>query len=152
MAVWTFDFYIIPESKFSVDNVNNDDFSEIISWIGFSVYKNQIDVVSSRFPASKSWSNDTIQLGESDSTHIQLFTENNNILEISCSIDLRSIAIPEIEVIVEFMQSINSVIFYENNFYESSMHNLINLIKQSSAFAFCKDPRGYLEKLDNQSG
>ncbi len=150
MAIWTFDFHIIPKAKFSVGDIKNDDFDEIISWIGCSVHDDQINRLSSHLPVAKSWSNDAIQFGGSDSTHIQLFTENNNILEISCSIDLRNITIPEIEVIVDFMQNIKSVIFYENHVYEVSMHNLINLIKQSNAFAFCKNPRDYIEQLDNQ--
>ena len=142
MAIWTFDFYIIPKNGMKKEN-----FDELILWDKVNINDNSLKELALHLPKSNSWSTAIVQFGQSDETHLQLFYDKTLLQDISCSIDLRSVSIPTIKAIVSFIKNNDAVIFYENNFYEASMHNLINLLKQSNAFEFCKNPRVYIEKL-----
>lgn len=148
MAIWNFEFYIVKKAKSNLISKNNDVFDEIISWEGFNVSKISLTEIEKLFPTYKSWHDEIIQYGKSDGTNIRFYYEGEILSEIFCSIDVRSIDIHQIKVIIEFINSNDSMIFTNNKVYPASVSNFKELIKGSQAFKFCENPRGFIEQLD----
>lgn len=140
MAIWQFSFYIVPNCK----NCNKD---EMFSWIGKQVKVDTNVFFKGLFDEKKSWCKDIKLFGNEESTCIEFFIEHGNIEEISCRLDLRTLSRNELEKILEYINSINGKIFYENQIYDADIHEVTKLIKNSVAYKFCKEPRKFFEEL-----
>lgn len=143
MAIWQFDFMIIPKGKKN----QNGNFDETISWHGYHIDLNRILILSENLPVLKSWNNDIIQLGEIDQTCLEILKSGDEIQEIQCRLDLRTITEETLIKIIDVIKCINADIFYENHIYEVSLKNLMRLIDNSDTARFCYNPKEFFSNI-----
>lgn len=143
MAIWQFECYIIP--KRNVDANIHPDYEEILSWGKQNSSIEKIDFLKKQ----KSWSNKISQYGKEDETCIEFFYENEILMEINCRLDLRSLSKRMLKNILDYVDRMDGMIFYENKIYYPNMDEVVELMKKSSANRFCQNPRNYIEKFSN---
>lgn len=143
MAIWQFDCYIIPKRNVVVNT--KLDYESILSWGKTNTSIEKIDFLEKQ----KSWSNKISQYGKEDETCIEFFYENGILKEIYCRLDLRSLSKEMLKNILDYVDVINGVIFYENKMYYPKIDEIIELMKKSAANRFCKNPRNYFEEISN---
>lgn len=144
MAIWQFGCHIISKEK--ADIRNHLDFDEILTWRKQDTSIEEIDFLDKQ----QSWSNKISQYGNTDETCIEFFYENGELLEIECRLDLRSLSREMLENILNYVEKIGGLIFYEGEIYSPNMSEIIEIIKKSRATRFCKDPIKFLQELDNK--
>lgn len=133
MALWQFEFSLIPK------NANGE------SWRERSAPKKAIQYLDTIL--KKSILDGVAKYGESDSTCIELFYEDNKLDEILCRLDLRNLTKLLLEKIVDFCKLADGVILYNGKSYPVDLDSLRNLMLQSKAAKFCQDPAKYLSML-----
>lgn len=145
MAVWQFDCHIIPK-KNVMKNISllND---EILIWGKQSLAIEKIDFLKKQ----QSWSPKITQYGMMDETCIEFFYEKDILIEIYCRLDLRTLTKKMLEKILEYIQSINGMILYENKVYNPNMQELVEVLKKTSTYKFCQSPALFLEELSKKS-
>lgn len=139
MALWQFDFYIIP-----IDNMRLDE--DILSWRKYNISSVTIDFLEKQ----PGWTKDIVQYGKDDETCIQFLYEGNVLEEICCRFDLRSLSKKVLEQVLEYIGKIEGMIFYENRFYFPNINDMVELMKKSNANKFCQNPINYFEELSNK--
>lgn len=141
MAIWQFDCYIIPKKNVSANICLEGD--EILIWGKKGASTENIDFLEKQ----KSWSEKISQYGKDDETCIEFLYERDILMEISCRLDLRSLSKKNLEKILDYVQGIDGMIFYENKVYDPNIEEIIEVIKKSNANKFCQSPIKYFEKL-----
>lgn len=143
MALWQFDFYIVPREKsVIVEDLENED---ILSWKQDDISLIEIDFLEKE----TSWTKDIVQYGKADETCIQFLYEDEVLEEINCRFDLRSLSKKMLEKILDYVQKKEGMIFYEGKIYALQIDEIIELMKSSKANKFCKNPINFFEKLSN---
>ena len=144
MALWQFDFYIVPRERcVIVEDLGNED---ILSWKQDDISSIEIDFLEKE----KSWTKDIVQYGKADETCIQFLYEDKIFEEISCRFDLRSLSKKMLEKILAYIQKIEGMIFYEGKIYYPNIEEIVEIMKKSNANKFCQNPRNYFEEsVDN---
>lgn len=151
MAIWQFQFYIIHKSKKTLDPLHYDYFDTVISWEGHAVDENSLEKLKLVLPIEKSWSNKIVQYGNNDETNVRLFYENDIIMEMFCRIDLRYIRKNIFDSIVDFINANKALVFYNGIVYDNiSKRDLVNLVLESEAYSFCKNPIKFFEKFRSE--
>jgi len=145
MAIWQFECMIIPKNR---DNKDYIDIDKYISWHGTKIPEVSFEFLSKHLPIEKGWSNDIRQYGNKDSTCIEIYMTENDIDEIRSRFDLRNISMSLLENIVAFINMINGALYINGKTIEANMQSIIELIKDSEAARFCKNPLDFLKKLD----
>lgn len=141
MAIWQFDCYIIPK-KNVLTNVCMDS-DEILTWGTQSALIEKIDFLEKQ----KSWSSKISQYGKIDETCIEFFYEKGFLMEINCRFDLRSLSKKMLKEILDYVEKIEGMIFYEDKIYYPRLDVIIELMKNSKANKFCQNPINYFEEL-----
>ena len=100
VAVWQFQCNIIPLRE----NIDKLDCDEIISWQGVSQPKINLYFLE----REKGWSTDIVQYGKTEETCIEFLFAKNELEEISCRLDLRTLTKYELTQIIEYVQSIEA--------------------------------------------
>lgn len=139
MAVWQFQCNIIP-MRVDVDGLSHD---EIISWK--NVYRKPHEIVF--LQREKSWSKDIVQYGNSEETCIEFIYVHNKLEEINCRLDLRSLTKQNFISLIEYVQEIEAMFFVEGMIYPPKADIMIEVIKNSKANQYCKNPIGYIRGL-----
>lgn len=142
MAIWQFDFYIIP-NKNATANIHLN-CEEILIWGIQSEATEKIDFLEKQ----KSWSEKISQYGKEDETCIEFLYEKGILMEINCRLDLRSLSKKMLEKILDYVQKIDGMIFYENKIYYPNIDEIVEIMKKSKANKFCKSSRNYFEELN----
>lgn len=143
MAVWQFDFNVVPKEKsFIAEKICSED---ILSWKQENISSVEINFLEKQ----TSWSKDIIQYGKEDETCIQILYEDEKLEEISCRLDLRSLSKKMLKEILDYVEKIGGMIFYEEKVYSPKLDEIIELMKSSNANKFCQNPINYFEKLSN---
>ncbi|MBC1744233.1 hypothetical protein HCA06_14380 [Listeria welshimeri] len=152
MAIWQFTFMIVRrenvESKTKKEIQMNLD--GIYSWKGFLMNNESLEKLGITLEKEGSWSKNRKQYGKLDETCIELLYENNDLLEISCRLDVRSLTKAIIVNILEFIKENNSLILVDNNIYEPTLENINKLLKASSAVKFYENPEQFLSNLSKK--
>ncbi len=143
MAIWQFSCYVIPKEK--ADISNHLEIDEISTWRKQGTSTETIDFLDKR----KSWSNERSQYGNEDGTCIEFIYDNEVLMEIYCRLDMRSLTKEMLKKILNFVEEIDGLIFYEGEIYSPNMSEIIEIIKKSRATRFCKDPIKFLQELDS---
>jgi len=143
MAIWQFEFNIIHKTKQNLNKSSHDFSDKVISWEECKLEETSILKLVSQFPIEKSWCKDIVQYGNKDKTYLEFCYEKNVLVEILCRIDLRNIEKEEFNVIFDFINMNDALIFYNEIIYNISKNDLINLITESDAYKFCKAPREF---------
>ena len=144
MAIWQFSCHVIPKEN---EDISNDlDFDEILEWRKQGTSTEKIDFLDKR----KSWSDEISQYGKEDETCIEFIYDNEVLMEIHCRLDMRSLTKEMLKKILNFVEEIDGLIFYEGEIYSPNMSEIIEIIKKSRATRFCKDPIKFLQELENK--
>ena len=98
MALWRFEFSLIPK------NINGESWKEGIAPEKDIQYLDTI--------LKKSMLDGVVKYGESDSTCIELFYEDDRLDEILCRLDLRNLTKLLLGKIVDFCKLTDGVILY----------------------------------------
>lgn len=142
MAIWQFDFMIIPQKNSAICYKTDD----LTSWpsINISQIEKEFKGV---LEFSESWSPNILIYGDNDGTCIRILKEDNVPVEISCRIDLRSLSDIILKKLIRYINSVDGQIYYKNKIYDPQIKTLINLIKNSNENQYCKDPIKYFNDL-----
>lgn len=141
MALWQFDFYIVPRERcVIVEDLENED---ILSWKQDNISSIEIDFLEKEI----CWTEDIVQYGKADETCIQFLYEDEVLEEINCRLDLRSLSKKMLEKILDYVEKIEGMIFYEGKIYAPQIDEIIELMKSSKANKFCQNPVNFLEEL-----
>lgn len=143
MAIWQFDCYIIPE-KNVIANICSDS-EDILAWGTQSISIEKIDFLEKQ----KSWSSKISQYGKEDETCIEFFYEKDFLVEIHCRLDLRSLSKKMLKKILDYVQKIEGMVFYEGKIYSPDVNEIIELMKNSKANKFCQNPMDFFEELSS---
>lgn len=143
MAIWQFYFMLIPSKNSSLDAQSE----EISSWRGRKVPDQFLDSANEILGKVDSWSSDIIQYGDLDETCIELLCENQEILEISVRLDLRTLDKKLFDKIICLTRSLDCKMLYDKKVYDIEQDILISLLRESKSARFCEDPYGYLSQL-----
>jgi hypothetical protein len=146
MALWQLEIMMVPREKVRIDtDIDNIDISNL--WMGYKIKSESIDELENTLKRTKSWSEDIIQLGELSANVIEIFYSQKNIEDITCRLDLRSIDVKILDVMLRFVDVNNLAIIVEKKVYlEPSRETLLEIIRESNAYKFIKNPQGFLEK------
>lgn len=138
MALWQIELYAVDKDK----DIECD-FDNIVLW------KRDISEIAeniSFLPKHKGWSDHIIQFGLTDETCIEIFKdENNKIQEIAIRLDLRTISNKMIDYIVDYLNYLDSDIYYDRKIYNASTDTLKSIIATSDAYRFVENPEDYLK-------
>lgn len=144
MALWQFHCYIIPRENKNLNEKSCDE--DILSWKKHIIPTARIDFLEKQ----TGWTEDIVQYGKDDETCIQFLYEEGLLEEISCRLDLRSLSIKMLEQVMEYINKIEGMIFYENKIYFSNINDMVELIKNSNANKFCQNPMNYFDELSKK--
>lgn len=144
MALWQFDCYIIPRENRNLDEKSCDE--DILSWKKHNTPTARIDFLEKQ----TSWTEDIVQYGKDDETCIQFFYEEGLLEEIYCRLDLRSLSKKMFMQVIEYINKIEGMIFYEDKVYFANTNDIVELIKKSNANKFCQNPMNYFDELSKK--
>lgn len=136
MAVWQFKCNIIPKRR-SAENLTQD---ELLSWKGISPPAHKISFLSQE----QTWTPNVVQYGKSDETCLEFVFENNELEEIECRLDLRSLTKATLTELLEYVEKSNAVFWVNGEVHSPKMAEMVEVMKCSEANLFCKDPKGYI--------
>lgn len=140
MAIWQFQCNIIP----SRENIDELSYDEIISWEGISCPMISINFLE----RMKSWSTNIVQYGKTDETCIEFIYQEDKLEEISCRLDLRTLSKNDLIQIIGYVQDIKACFLVENKVYLPRLEIMIEVMKQSRANQYCKNPLKYFLSLN----
>lgn len=140
MAIWQVDCYII-----SKNNLKKTDKQELISLKGENYPFYCIDFLEQK----KSWSKNIIQFGNDDETCIQFFYEKDELENINCRLDLRSLDIDVLLLIIDYVKKLNAMFLIEDSIINPEISEVVNAIEKSDANKFCLNLIKYLKNLNN---
>ena len=143
MALWQFEFSIIPQGRDGRGFSNND----IISWKNVNISIDIDSTLSLILPKKENWSDDIKLYGENDSTSVELIYEDSNLNEILCRLDLRNLKKQLLIDILDFVKVINGDIFYDGVIIELNLENIVEIMTNSKVARFCSDPGQYLSSF-----
>ncbi len=140
MAIWQFYCNIIPTRE-NIDKLSYDD---IISWEGISCPMISTDFLQ----REKSWSANIVQYGKTDETCIEFIYQEDKLEEISCRLDLRTLSKNDLIQIIKYVQDIKACFLVENKVYLPRLEIMIEVMKQSRANQYCKNPLNYFLSIN----
>ena len=143
MAIWQFDFHVIPNEFLDSATESSDEYL----WDNKKISKSSI--IFPEFLKIIKSSDDEIQCGDYDKTCINYLFENNYLFEMFCRIDLREFNIDLLKEIVLYFQQMDGSILYNNRVYMLSEDILKRLILSSDTYRFCTAPSDFLNDLKN---
>lgn len=145
MAIWQFDFHVIPNSFLNSQYGNINEYS----WNYKKI--NREDFENPNFLKLIKSDNNEAQWGDYDKTCINFLFRNNYLHEIFCRIDLRELDIDLLKKIVFYFQQIDGSILYGDRIYTLNGVTLKKLILSSNSFKFCTAPLDFFNELkDNK--
>lgn len=155
MATWQFVFSIVPENEVVFERDSNNqaekelsDFDDSMSWDGYYLSEASIEKISGILRQTKSWSDNIKQFGCLDETCIELFYENNKLLEISIRLDLRSLTPGILSSVIDFVKDNKALILTQQGvLLRPVVEDVIKEIKKSDAYSFIKNPQEFLSSL-----
>lgn len=129
MALWQVDYQVKPKGRddFVVDDKVDDTANKVLGGL---------------LTIEKSWDSDTIQFGTLESTCVEI-TSFDDLVEIRCRFDMRSLTKEELNVIIEFVSSIGGIFVNQSKTYEAEWNILVRELKSSRAFQLCENPQKF---------
>jgi len=140
MAVWQFQCNIIPLRE-NMDKLSRD---EIVTWKDIAQPAINIDFLE----RERGWSTDIVQYGKTDETCIEFYYDEDKLEEIDCRLDLRTLTKNNLIQIVKYVQSIKACFFVDDKAYLPQLEIMIELMKQSRANQYCKNPLEYFISIN----
>lgn len=137
MAIWQYECNIVPLRH----NIIGLEYEEIISWKGIKCPEYNITFLKNK----SSWSKNIIQYGDLDGNCMEFLFNEMGLEEIECRLDLRNFSVIIFRSLLEYVNFINAAFWCNGNIYLPVEKNMINQIKASDAYKFCRNPIDYLE-------
>ena len=137
MAIWQISFYAVERNKTIQDE-------DICYWEKEPANARSIVFLTQ----CESWSNDIIQYGNDQSTCIELFLEEQRVVEIEIRLDLRSITYLILNDVLNYITNLDALIYYENSLIEPTITNFKSLIVRSAAYKFCNNPLKFIDEIN----
>lgn len=144
MAIWQFYCNIVSVTK-SIDKLSHD---EMISWRDMPQPRIDIDFLQHE----KSWAKNIVQYGNMDGTCILFIYHENNLEEIQCRIDLRTISKHIFGEIIVYVQSIKACFLIEDKIYPPETESIVKVMMQSKAYQYCQNPLEYFKSFEEAEG
>lgn len=144
MAIWQFDFHIIPGDFLNSETENTDEYL----WDYKKISKSNF--MTPEFLKIIKSDDGEIQCGEYDKTCMNFSFENNYLSEIFCRIDLREINIDLLKEIVFYFRQMDGSVLYDDRVYTLSGEVLKELILSSDSYKFCAAPTDFMNELKNK--
>lgn len=101
--------------------------------------------------SSYSWCSDIILYGDEEDTCVEVFYCDGVVDEISVRIHVANFTTEILSSIVDFINDNHLFIIYNEKLINATEENLINLIKSSAAFEFCKNSRKFLRNMKTKT-
>lgn len=136
MAIWQFQCNIIPKRT----NVEQLSLDRILSWEGVTQPAYPITFLK----REGTWSSDIAQFGKSDETCLKFVFDNGTLREIECRLDLRNLTKSTLAHLLEYIENNNAMVWINGQVYSPTMEKIVEVMKQSEANQFCKNPKEYL--------
>jgi len=146
MAIWQFEFMVIPSSNATMD-ISSE---EILLW-KTELLKDFKESIEKILSLEKNWSEDIEQCGKIDETCIKFLHENSRT-EVSVRLDLRSLSKQNFEKILSMISEVKGQILYQEKLYLPDFNQILQLWRESDAARFCKNPKEYFEESGDESG
>ena len=143
MAVWQVNFSLISENL-------KENFKEVVPSESCVEHltKDSVTNVSEVLPKGKSWTEDLIVYGNIDSTCVLLVHKEGSLRRVSVRFDVRTLRKEELISIVDFINTNKLKIIHDNKVIEPTIGNIVQIIKDSDALKFCKNPHQYISGLN----
>lgn len=139
MAIWQVYSNIIPKSNYRNENEQEN----LISWKNKKIKEKKINFLQKK----DSWSKNIIQYGECDKTCIEYIYDNNELVEIVCRFDLRSITKDLLMDIINYVHNNDACFLIDGKVYFPEIKEISEAIQTNKAFSFCENPLGFLDKI-----
>lgn len=154
MAIWQFSFVIVPEEKIANIMGNNMDYSiiehieELMIWKGYSIKDSSLVEISKVLASTRSWSDNIKQYGASDESCLELYYEEDVLIEISVRLDLRSLTKNILEGISSFIEANKGIILTRNgDLIRPVIDDILKVIKTTDAYRFVKEPGEFIKNI-----
>jgi len=140
MAIWQYNFYIIPKFNETIDNLSDfrdEDglFDDEVIWHIRSVSPSLFNNINKILPIGKSWSEYLILFGHEETNCFEIFHENDIVDSVSFRIDFRSDYEYILHSILDFVQLNDLQILDEElNIIKPNSVTIENLIKNSQQY------------------
>lgn len=166
MAIWQYDITLVPRAAvlrqhgtipselpgyravWNPEDVMNESYPNY--WRGFMPPESFSAEIESLLSPSQSWSQDALMYGTEDGNTIKIWRG----ADITVRLDVRSPDLELLRAIIEFADKHNLLLVSDTRGQplEPSFESVIEDIRSSSAYRFCKDPMGYIERLKDEYG
>ena len=156
MAAWQYTVYIVPkkevEEKYGVScKVIEKEFLE--NYAGWQSYPQAkvTQLLSIGYGSPQTASYGPVLFGNDDSSCVMLITKGNVLEDITIRLDLRDEVKFQIETLLELCYLLDGVFVSPDlDVFECKKDALIDSIKESDALKFAKDPRGFLDSMNQK--
>jgi hypothetical protein len=158
MATWQFDLHLLPRSKIIERyskipaQLSDEEFTTMDWWSGVALPADYESILGSFLPKYISWNKNASTWGSEDSDLIEIFFENNALVEIWVRIDARKLNISILERVSHFAKLCDCILFLgeSRKLIEPDPLSLNYDIKRSDAYKFVMNPRGFLDELSKK--
>jgi hypothetical protein len=153
MAVWQFDFIVVPRGRLPAraiieGRVLFDDIEITDWWVGVDIpntFENSLDSMLPRLPSSIAG---VTMWGDEEGNRIDVIREGGRITEIRIRLDARHPDPTLLEQLTLCVQSIQGVLISEEGeIVEPTPRTLLRELSNSSAHRFVIDPKAFLRNL-----
>ncbi len=169
MAIWEFKFSLIPIKRieqvhgriipileeYKPSNperllslpIENDEMSGFTNyWEGIEIEDEILQAIKILLPQCESWSKDATMFGD-QYNRIEIWDDN-----INCFLDLRYFSRKLLEGLLNIAKSLDCkiVLLESGEVIETEIEVVIEKIKESNAYAFCLEPKKFLETLEEK--
>ena len=153
MAIWQFDFYLLPAS--SVEQrfravpvtVSADEYDRVRWWEGINLRRAIEHDLSKMLSQGNSWSPAIDMWGTEDGDRVELH-DDDGVTEVHGRIDIRNLSLRFVNLLVEIARRHRLLILTEDrHVLRPSVKEVLAAIHRSRSFAYVSDPEGFLCKL-----
>jgi len=156
MALWQYDFTLIPEfgliehygivpdriDDYFYDSDQPESNDSPNYWTQFDSEASFADDARSLLGILDSWTGEALTFGTEDGNKIEIWKEG----DVNCRLDIRS---PDLEVLETILRTTRKnrclvLSHHSHRVLKPEMCVLLEDIRSSSAYRFCKDPKGLL--------
>ena len=154
MAIWQFDFHLIPAS--SVERhfravpltLPAEEYDRVDWWDGVDLLHDIEEDLSRLLPPGHSWDSEQKTWGEEDGDRFDLLPTGPRISELFGRLDVRALSLPHLSRVIEMARRRDLLVVTEDrHILRPSMKEFLSAVRRSRSFAFVRDPDGFLDQL-----
>jgi hypothetical protein len=155
MAIWQFDFHLIPAvavgRHFGVMPVTLplDAYDAVDWWYGLDPFRDFEQDLSQLLPRGRSWSSQRDTWGHEDGDRFDVSREGTRIVDVFARLDLRTLSRPFLDRVLETIRrhDLLIVVAEDGHVLRPSMEESLAAIRRSAGFRFITDPHAFFREL-----